>query len=90
MNWMAWTPLTAVFFAVIAVILLSMTVAEVRWPSTERKGLLLISTTRGDRLFIGLLSSAFFHLAVLGLSDWPLYIATVLCVIWVLVLLRWA
>jgi predicted small integral membrane protein len=33
-----------------------------------RKGFLPIETTRGDRLFIGLLSAAYVNLAFLGLS----------------------
>jgi predicted small integral membrane protein len=90
LDWMAWTPLTATFFAGIALILLTMTVAEVLWPSPERRGFLFISTTRGDRLFIGLLSSAFVHLAWLSLAPWPLYLATAVCALWILILIRWA
>lgn len=90
LNWMAWTPLTAAFFAVIALILLTMTVAEVIWPTVERRGFLYIATTRGDRLFIGLLSSAFVHLAWIVLIPWPLYLATALSAVWILILIRWA
>ena len=34
---------------------------------SPRKGILGIDTTRGDRLFVSLLGSAFIHLAWLGL-----------------------
>lgn len=57
--WMNWTPTVAIFFAVIAGILAVMTVYEIVSPCTERKGFLPIATTRGDRLFIGLLSAAY-------------------------------
>ena len=39
-------------------------------------GILTLNTTRGDRLFVSLLSAAFIHLAWLGLTDLNLWIAT--------------
>ncbi|BES71049.1 DUF2160 domain-containing protein [Marinobacter nanhaiticus D15-8W] len=87
--WMQWTLPTAIFFAVIAAILLVMTIFEVVSPCIERKGFLPIATTRGDRLFIGLLSSAYIHLLFLGLTDASLWIALAISVVWVGVLLRW-
>ncbi|MFQ3193002.1 MAG: putative small integral membrane protein [Paraglaciecola sp.] len=89
MNWMAWTELTATFFSVIGVILVCMTVYEIKVPCIDRKGFLPISTTRGDRLFIGLLTSAYIHLAFLAFTELSLTIALVLSVIWLVVLLRW-
>lgn len=90
LNWMAWTPITAAFFIGIALLLVVMGVAEVVYPTKERKGFLPVSTTRGDRLFFGLLSSAYVHLAWIALADSPLYLASLLCLAWVGVLLRWA
>jgi predicted small integral membrane protein len=69
LEWMAWTTPTAVFFAVIALILVSMTVAQVLWPTTERKGLLPMPTTRGDRLFLALIAAAFLHLGFVYATD---------------------
>jgi predicted small integral membrane protein len=89
MSWMAWTELTATFFSVIAVILVCMTVYEIKVPCTERKGFLPISTTRGDRLFIGLLTSAYIHLAFLAVTELSLMIALALSLIWLAILLRW-
>ncbi|MBV1789063.1 DUF2160 domain-containing protein [Marinobacterium sp. D7] len=89
MSWMAWTLPVAVFFSVIACILICMTVYEVRSPCVERRGFLPIATTRGDRLFIGLLSSAYVHLVFLGLTDLNLWIPLALSVIWLAVILRW-
>jgi predicted small integral membrane protein len=65
--WMAWTWQTAIFFAVIASLLFIMTVLAIVVPETERVGVLRIPTTRGDRLFVSLLGSAFIALAWLGL-----------------------
>lgn len=89
LNWMAWTMPSGLFFIGIASILLVMTIFEIRKPCVERKGWLPISTTRGDRLFIGLLSSAFIHLLFLGLSDLSLWIALAMSALLMLILLRW-
>jgi predicted small integral membrane protein len=67
-EWMAWTTPVAVFFVCIALMLVGMTVWETKSPTVLRKGFLPIETTRGDRLFIGLLSAAYVNLAFLGLS----------------------
>ena len=49
-DWMAWTTPVAVFFTCIALMLVGMTVWEIKCPTVERKGFLPISTTRGDVL----------------------------------------
>jgi predicted small integral membrane protein len=89
LSWMAWTMPSALFFIGIASLLLVMTVLEIRKPCVERKGWLPISTTRGDRLFIGLLSSAFVHLLFLGLTDLTLWVAFGISVLIMAALLRW-
>ena len=60
------------FFAMVVLIIL-----EIRYPGgQERKGILRLTTTCGDRLFISLLGSAYILLAWLGLVGtllcWPL------------------
>jgi len=74
LNWMAWTLPVAVFFACIVLMLAGMTLWELKSPTTERKGFLPIATTRGDRLFIGLLAAAYVNLAFVGgagkLAQW--------------------
>jgi len=66
--WMVWTTPVAVFFCCIALMLVGMTVWEIRSPTTLRKGFLPIATTRGDRLFIGLLAAAYLNLGFIGLA----------------------
>ena len=68
-EWMAWTLPVAVFFASIVVMLVGMTVWELRSPTVVRKGWLPIATTRGDRLFIGLLAAAYVNLAFVAVSE---------------------
>ena len=68
-EWMAWTTPVAVFFTCIGLMLAVMTVCEVRWPTRARKGFLPIVTTRGDRLFIGLMAAAWVNLGFVAISD---------------------
>ena len=67
-DWMAWTLPVAVFFTCIVFMLIGMTVWEIKSPTTLRKGFLPIATTRGDRLFIGLLTAAYVNLIFVGMS----------------------
>lgn len=73
-DWMVWTTPVAVFFSCIVLMLIGMTVWEIKSPTVMRKGFLPIATTRGDRLFIGLLCAAYINLAFVGLAghlaDW--------------------
>ena len=64
--WMAWTPPTALFFMLLALTLGVMTWLAVAYPEAERVGILRIPTTRGDRLFVSLITAAVIHLAWIG------------------------
>ena len=68
-NWMAWTLPVAVFFSCIVLMLAGMTVWELKSPTMARKGFLPIVTTRGDRLFIGLLAAAYVNLGFVAISE---------------------
>ena len=73
-GWMAWTWQTALFFAVIGLLLLAMAVWEWRSPGGgPRLGVLGLNTTRGDRLFISLLSAGYVHLLWLAAFGTPLW-----------------
>lgn len=90
LSWMAWTWETGLFFVMIALFLLAMTIWEICSPGgNPRRGLLAIETTRGDRLFISLLGSAFINLAWLGLVGPPLWGAIILCLIFAYCVFRW-
>ena len=69
-EWMAWTTPVAVFFTCIVLMIAGMTVWEIKSPTLVRRGFLPMDTTRGDRLFIGLLAAAYVNLAFVGLSGW--------------------
>ena len=89
MDWMAWTLPTAIFFIVIACLLITFTVLAIKFPETPRVGILRIETTRGDRLFITLLGSAFLNLAWLGLVGAHQPYALILCLIYAAAVFRW-
>jgi predicted small integral membrane protein len=88
LDWMAWTLPTAVFFIVIALMLVGMTVWQVLSPTVGRRGFLPIETTRGDRLFIGLLGSAYIQLLWLGFTDLSLWISLVIALVYMAVVMR--
>ncbi|MFK7942439.1 MAG: DUF2160 domain-containing protein [Paracoccaceae bacterium] len=75
---MAWTWQTGTFFGCIACLIAIMGAWEYIRPggSPRTPGALGISTTRGDRLFISLLTAAYVHLAWLGLGLGALFGAT--------------
>jgi predicted small integral membrane protein len=89
LEWMAWTAPTAGFFVVIALLLAAYTVWGLRSPSLPRRGLLPMVTTRGDRLFVGLMGSAFIHLAWVGLTDASVWIALGVSLLFMVVISRW-
>ena len=89
-GWMAWTLATALFFWTIAALILTLLVLALRYPETPRVGVLRIETTRGDRLFISLLASAFVNIAWLGIVGQAQWGALVLCLVLAAAVFRWA
>ena len=88
-GWMAWTLATALFFWTIAALILLMLVLAICFPETPRRGILRSETTRGDRLFVSLLGSAFINLAWLGLVGQHQWGALVACLLYALAVFRW-
>lgn len=89
LEWMAWTTPTAIFFVAIILMLIGMTYLSIKSPSLARPGFLPIATTRGDRLYIGLIGCAFINLIWLFATDVTQFGAAALCVVWLIVVLRW-
>ncbi len=90
LSWMAWTWPTAAFFCFVLLCLVSMVVWEWRRPGgAPRRGALGLDTTRGDRLFITLLGSAFIFLGWLGLFGTPLWGALAISLAYGFAVFRW-
>jgi predicted small integral membrane protein len=88
---MAWTWPTAAFFAFILLCFVTMTVWEYFSPGgNPRRGVLGLDTTRGDRLFMSLLGSAFIFLAWLGLVGMPLWPPLGIAIIYAILVFRFA
>jgi predicted small integral membrane protein len=89
-TWMAWTWPTASFFIFIALCITVMYFWEKKDPGgSPRRGILGLDTTRGDRLFVSLLGSAFIHLAWLGLVGSILWVATIFCVVYFIIVFKY-
>lgn len=84
-SWMAWTWQTALFFGFIVTCLITLTLLAIYRPEVPRRGVLRFPTTRGDRFFISLLTTAYIFIAWMrfGLGNefyWPLAIGVVFAV----------
>ena len=89
LEWMYWTKPTGIFFTVIFLMILGMLAWELLSPTVERSGFLRIPTTRGTRFFVGLLGSAYIHLAWLAFTHLTLWIALPISVCWIIIVMRW-
>ena len=90
LTWMAWTWQTAAFFIFVALCIASMGFLEYARPGgAARRGVLSLDTTRGDRLFISLIGSAFICLAYLALVGPPLWGAVAIAAAYAFVVFRY-
>jgi predicted small integral membrane protein len=90
LSWMAWTWPTAAFFVFVALCLGAMVLWEWRRPGgAPRRGVLGLDTTRGDRLFISLLGSAFIFMVWLGFLGTPLWGALAIALVYGFAVFRW-
>ena len=82
--WMAWTPATFLLFCGIFGAIAVFGVLEVvkYRDGIERRGILGLTTTLGDRLFISLLGTAYIFLAWLGLVGQPLWWPLGISIVW--------
>ena len=82
--WMAWTPATFALFCAIfgAIAVIGLLEVFKYRDGIERKGILGLTTTLGDRLFISLLGSAYIFLAWLGLVGQPIWWPLAISLCW--------
>ncbi|MEM6825441.1 MAG: DUF2160 family membrane protein [Pseudomonadota bacterium] len=83
---MAWTPATlAVFIGIFSAIAIIGLLEVWRFhDGVERRGILGLTTTLGDRLFISLLGSVYIFLAWLGFIGQPIWVPLGLALAWCL------
>ncbi|HIA47726.1 MAG TPA: hypothetical protein EYN96_07095 [Candidatus Hydrogenedentes bacterium] len=88
--WMYWTVPSAVMFAGLFLTIGVLGVRDYFVPSYARKGFLPLSTTRGDRLFIGILIIIAIHVGwILVFEATALYGATALAAAVFACVARW-
>ena len=85
LSWMAWTWPTAAFFIFVFGAIAMMGVWEYFSPGgAPRRGVFGLDTTRGDRLFITLLGSAFIFIGWIAAMGTPLWGGLAIAVAWAL------
>jgi len=81
---MYWIPATAYFFGGIAVLLICMGILEWVLPTNFRQGYIIpMKTTRGDRLFISLLSMAYITWLWVGVIPLTKWILIPIAIVWI-------
>ena len=88
--WMHWTWPSAAALAGLALAIVALTVWDMVAPGVKRKGFLPMATTRGDRLFIGIVTGLGVYLFWLGaVGNQLLGLASMVVVGWGVILARW-
>ncbi|GIH94933.1 DUF2160 domain-containing protein [Planobispora siamensis] len=75
LEWMVWTPPTALVFIGLGLLLAGMAVWAKISPPVARRGFLRIETDRGDRLYIGLISAAVVLTVWIAVTDLSMWLA---------------
>ena len=90
LTWMAWTWPTIAFFVFILTCLIVMGIWEKYSPGgNPRRGVFKIDTTRGDRLFITLVGSAFIFMGWLWAFSTPLWGGLIISIAWGFFVFKW-
>jgi predicted small integral membrane protein len=89
LEWMAWTPQTAVFVALVFGVLAGLAAFTAWHPPVPRKGFLPMTTSGGDRVYVGLLGTGAILIALIALTTLPLAIGLALGAVWMAVVVVW-
>ena len=90
LQWMQWTAPTFGIFIGVMLMLVGMTIWDVRSPSIKRKGVLPFGFTRGERLFLGIvvfLGTVVLWMAFLPDLDWRF--AFPVAAVFIFIVVRW-
>lgn len=89
-QWMHWTLPTLIFLGAILLLIVGLTVWDMKEPGYAREGLLPIETTRGDRVFMGiLLTGSVFCLWLLTFSQTAVWTVLAAGVVVMASTIRW-
>ena len=88
--WMQWSVPSAIFFLALFVTIVGMSLWEGKVPSLARKGFLPVETTRGERLFLGIISTiGIFLIWIALLAGALLIVPIIVAAVWFFVVCRW-
>ena len=87
--WMRWTWQSLVFFIILILSMVGMILWEKKYPSRWRKRVLPFPTTRGERLYLGLLLMAFFHFFWTLWTDSSSFVVSLFSFLLLMVIIRW-
>ena len=90
LDWMAWTWPTALFFSLIAIALIVLTLLAIYRPEVPKVGILRFPTTRGDRFFVSLIGSAFICITWMRLGGGVLWYPLMISLIYAIAMFRFA
>ncbi|HEV2677504.1 MAG TPA: DUF2160 domain-containing protein [Aliidongia sp.] len=88
--WMAWTWQTILFFGLIVAALVVLTLLAIYRPEVPRRGILRFPTTRGDRLFVSLVGSAYIFIAYMRFGGETLWYPLVAAILFGIAMFRFA
>lgn len=89
-GWMYWTWQSGLFFIAVFSSIAFLGVLNKYSPNVDRKGFLPIETGRGDRLFIGILSTIAIFLLWLGIfGESLLWLTVLIAAIWFFIEFKW-
>jgi predicted small integral membrane protein len=89
LEWMAWTPQTAVFVLLVFTALAGLVVLAALHPPVPRKGFLPMATSGGDRVYVGLLGTGAVLIALIALTSLPLAVGLAIAAVWMVVVVVW-
>lgn len=90
LGWMYWTVPTAILFGGLFLTIAALGVWDRYAPSYPRKGFLPMPTTRGDRLFVGILIMIAIHaIYILAFQEASLWPATGVAAVTFAIVGRW-
>jgi predicted small integral membrane protein len=90
LSWMQWTPPTILIFIGVIVMLAVMTIWDIRVSSIRRKGFLPIGFTRGERLFLSIVTFLGTMIVWMAfLPDTNLLFALPVAAVLIFIVVRW-
>jgi|LDZT01.1.fsa_nt_gi predicted small integral membrane protein len=90
LSWMHWTNQSLIIILVLVGLITMINIINLKYPNHIRKGVLPITTTRGERFFIALLCTIFFWFLWFKYLDIPIYFSYIFVIPFDFIIMKWA